>query len=475
MFKTQTIKTICVGSCPDSDGLLFYHPKTKRVITAADGYKFDTRLASGPQFNEKFDGDIDITKCSDQPAHQPPEHEENATCYVLKGDKYKKATIIKTPFEEDSDTYTVQFGSNEVAEVMANDIHHTDPLQELNDKGEPVNYVYNWIKNGQKVTMLLTQHWTTPKQGYLSHDENTDEWYFIKSRKLTGERFHLENFNQNCELMIKNKKMFQGWRTKTSVVHARLCRALSNVVSHTISAKHVSAKNLVDTTAPTSLLKHLTMHPSDRETWDSSYREEYEGLAHCNTYKIISQEEYKRLKHKVKGILPTMAIATIKKDGEGNPVRAKYRIVALGNMDPHPWSKQDCFAPVLSQMELRLLISIAVKLKTLPKSGDVSQAFVQSNLPPNETYICRPPVGCPITPKNSYWQLLKTLYGLKRSPKHWYELAKKILLEIGFQQCKHSPCIFIGQLIPRQAPVYLGLYVDDFIFFPKVHKQNKTL
>ena len=93
---------------------------------------------------------------------------------------------------------------------MANDIHHTDPLQELNDKGEPVNYVYNWIKNGQKVTMLLTQHWTTPKQGYLSHDENTDEWYFIKSRKLTGERFHLENFNQNCESMIKNKKCFKA-------------------------------------------------------------------------------------------------------------------------------------------------------------------------------------------------------------------------------------------------------------------------
>ena len=43
-YKTQTIKTICVESCPISDGLLFYHPKTKRVITAADGYKFDTRL-----------------------------------------------------------------------------------------------------------------------------------------------------------------------------------------------------------------------------------------------------------------------------------------------------------------------------------------------------------------------------------------------------------------------------------------------
>jgi len=47
-----------------------------------------------------------------------------------------------------------------------------------------------------------------------------------------------------------------------------------------------------------------------------------------------------------------MAIATIKTDGNGNPGSAKYRIMALSNMDPHPWSKQDCFVPVLFQMEL---------------------------------------------------------------------------------------------------------------------------
>jgi len=26
-------------------------------------------------------------------------------------------------------------------------------------------------------------------------------------------------------------------------------------------------------------------------------------------------------------------------------------------------------------------------------------------------------------------------------------------------------CIFIGRLIPHQAPLYLGLYVEDFVFF----------
>mmetsp|Transcript_16753 Transcript_16753/g.23719 ORF Transcript_16753/g.23719 Transcript_16753/m.23719 type:complete len:97 (+) Transcript_16753:734-1024(+) len=96
-------------------------------------------------------------------------------------------------------------------------------------------------------------------------------------------------------------------------------------------------------------------------------------------------------------------------------------------MDPYPWTKQDYFTPVQTQMELRLLIAIAVNLKVIPKSGNISQAFVQSKLPDDKTYICRPPVGCSIIPKNIYWKLLKTLYGLKRSPRHWYEMVKTIL------------------------------------------------
>ena len=46
-----------------------------------------------------------------------------------------------------------------------------------------------------------------------------------------------------------------------------------------------------------------------------------------------------------------------KYDETGQPKRAKYRIVALGNMDPYAWEKSDCYAPVISQLELRLLVS----------------------------------------------------------------------------------------------------------------------
>ena len=37
--------------------------------------------------------------------------------------------------------------------------------------------------------------------------------------------------------------------------------------------------------------------------------------------------------------------------------------------------------------------------------------------------------------------------------------------EIGLNQCKNDPCIYHGVLIPGQPPLYLGIYVDDIVYF----------
>jgi len=55
-----------------------------------------------------------------------------------------------------------------------------------------------------------------------------------------------------------------------------------------------------------------------------------------DTFVEIDEEEYKKIveEHgeKCKAI-PTMNIVTVKKDNLGNPVRAKSRIVVLGNLE----------------------------------------------------------------------------------------------------------------------------------------------
>jgi hypothetical protein len=69
--------------------------------------------------------------------------------------------------------------------------------------------------------------------------------------------------------------------------------------------------------------------------------------------------------------------------------------MVLGNHDYHTWSREATAAPVMSQMELCLLIALAVSHKTVLKNCDVKQAFVQSSLPDTETYFVKTFSGLP--------------------------------------------------------------------------------
>ena len=230
-----------------------------------------------------------------------------------------------------------------------------------------------------------------------------------------------------------------------------------------IVASHVSAKGLSSHHVP-HLIEHKLLNKKDKQIWNAAYREEYYGLKNLPAWITISQEEYEKLKHKIK-LIPTMAISTIKFDENGEPKRAKYRIVVLGHLDQNKWSKSDTYAPVMSLIELRLFITLSIYFRRILKSGDFKQAFCQAKLPPDECYILRPPHGCPETPPNTYWLLQRSLYGLKRSARHWFDRATEILHNIGLRPLNNAPCIFKGQIIPNQPPLYLGLYVDDFVYF----------
>jgi hypothetical protein len=85
--------------------------------------------------------------------------------------------------------------------------------------------------------------------------------------------------------------------------------------------------------------------------------------------------------------LHAMAIAMIKFEEFNRLKHAKYQLVILGNLDYHNWAKADMAAPVLSQLELIILTSLAVFHKQVLKNCDVKQAFVQSSLPEDEAYF----------------------------------------------------------------------------------------
>jgi hypothetical protein len=139
--------------------------------------------------------------------------------------------------------------------------------------------------------------------------------------------------------------------------------------------------------------------------------------------------------------------------------------VVLGNHDPHQWSKEDTSAPVMSQLELWILTSLAVFNHRVLKNCDIKQAFVQSSLPSNEQYFLRPPVGYPRSTPGTYWKLIRSLYGLRRAPRVWFEKLSSHLQSMGLKSSTTSPCLFVGHLIDGAPPIYVGIYVDDIIYF----------
>ena len=252
------------------------------------------------------------------------------------------------------------------------------------------------------------------------------------------------------------------------------------------SASHVSAITL-KRECPRSLLSAL--HPShpDRDTWMASFREEKSGIESQDTYVKIGLPEYRALRAKgVPKAIPTMCVLNIKKDEMLNPLRAKSRIVVLGNHEDRVWTKSEKYAPVLRPDSMRLMVSLAVEQRRTLKQGDCKNAFCQGILPDDEITIVKPPIGDPDAAKDEYWLLRKTLYGLRRSPRHWYNKITAVLNSIGLKPNASDPCMFTGSLrnpddpaddIPS-SPLTLGLYVDDFVYFsedPEVESRFEQL
>ena len=67
----------------------------------------------------------------------------------------------------------------------------------------------------------------------------------------------------------------------------------------------------------------------------------------------------------------------------------------------------------------------------------------------------------------------KDSYGLRQSPRHWYEKIDSILRLIGLIPNTHDPCFYTSIIhnphnpsaAQSSAPLSIGLSVDDFVYF----------
>jgi hypothetical protein len=223
--------------------------------------------------------------------------------------------------------------------------------------------------------------------------------------------------------------------------------------------------------APTHYSPVSITHPNCN-TWIASFRKEKSVIQSLNTYIKIGLAKYRALLAKgAPHAIPTMCVLSIKKDKMLDPLQAKSCIVVLGNHEDRVWTKPEKYAPILWPGTMRLFVGMAVR--RILKQGDCKNTFCQGILRDEDITIVKLPIGNPDIKKDKYWLLKQMLYGLRQSPRHWYTKIKTILDSLGLRDNVLEPCLFAGTIVnpsnpampPSKAPLTLGLYVDNFIYF----------
>jgi hypothetical protein len=454
-FDSQSLPMIAVGKCPNANGLLFYNPVNQTFVSSID-FQFQHNVTSGTRFNLRYQSGTFIYRLDESTTIYAPKFKLDSKVLVHTHSPPHVATVIGLPTYHRPDIYTVSYPDGSITEYSDKD----NILEAIPDSVElsscPI--LPSWIKGGATATLFLPEM-SKPRHGTLLCDSG-HTWFFCPGATKDSSKFiALPALVENCQTLLENANLFRGYAKFKRVYQAR-----SQVQLKTCVLRHVSAHGLTSLLAPSSLKQLSKLNSHDQSIWQAAYDEEYDGLSSLPTWEVLTEDQFKQMSKGLKP-LPTTAIATIKYDEHNRPKRAKYRLVVLGNHDPHCWSKEATAAPVLSQLELRILTSLAVYNRRVLKNCDIKQAFVQSSLPSTEQYFLRPPVGCPRSDPGTYWRLIRLLYGLRRAPRLWFEKLSFHLQGMGLQNSINSTCLFVGHLIEGAPPIYVGIYVDDIIYF----------
>ena len=186
--------------------------------------------------------------------------------------------------------------------------------------------------------------------------------------------------------------------------------------------------------------------------WAKAMDEEMLALQKSNTWEVMPLPKGKRT-------VGCRWVFTIKYKADGSIDRYKARLVAKGYTQTYGVDYQETFSPVAKMNTVRVLISLAANMDWPLKQFDVKNAFLHGNLE-EEVYMDFPP-GYSAGGNSGVCQLRKSLYGLKQSPRAWFDRFTQVMKKIGYHQSHSDHTLFVKQ---RQEKVTaLIIYVDDMI------------
>ncbi|CAN0097576.1 unnamed protein product [Heterosigma akashiwo] len=172
----------------------------------------------------------------------------------------------------------------------------------------------------------------------------------------------------------------------------------------------------------------------------------------------------------------TRWILSKKFDADGNLQKYKARLVAQGFTQREGVDFSTTYSPVIAVPSLRLMLSIAANKGHAVEALDISTAFLNSDID-GDVYVKQPPGFIDKDHPHKVWKLKKALYGLRQSPRLWYNTLHEFLLQQNFVRSDYESCLYTRKNSVTGEDTMIAVYVDDLVLssnIPSVVSNLKT-
>jgi hypothetical protein len=147
-------------------------------------------------------------------------------------------------------------------------------------------------------------------------------------------------------------------------------------------------------------------------------------------------------------------------NAQGKMQKYKAQFVAKGYSQVERIDFGDIFSPVAKLTSIRFLLSIVVTFDLEVEQMDGKTTFLHGDLE-EEMYMKQPKEFLVKGRKELVCKMKKSLYGLKQSPRMWYQNFDTYMLGLGFVRSRVDHCVYSKQV--GNHFIYVVLYVDDML------------
>jgi hypothetical protein len=195
------------------------------------------------------------------------------------------------------------------------------------------------------------------------------------------------------------------------------------------------------------------MHSEDANNWEAAMQEEYGSLMANGTWELVPLPKDRKS-------VGCKWVFRTKRDASCHIVRHKARLVAKGYSQVEGVDFNETFALIAKFTTIRCMLAIGAAMDLEIHQMDVKTAFLNGELE-EDIYMDQSQGFVQDGKEHLVCKLKKSLYGLKQSPRAWYQCIDMFFTHEGFSRSQANHSLYVKQT--GEYLLIVIIYVDDLI------------